>query len=304
VPNAARAWTRPARRWALRVLWVTLPLTAGTAASDALDTWAEAPRIVAIVLLWLAWGAGVVALLAPRPIGLTALRTIAPTFVVLAVVAALTGSADALAAWGAVLATIVTAVLVSDSEIAIAAANGVAYGDEERFPLRTPPALFLAPLPLARAALVAGIVAGPLLLADDQVVAGVVALVVGVPLVVVAARAVHSLSRRWVILVPAGVVVLDPLTLADPTLFVRRHVRALRAIDGVTTPGPGHLDLRLGATLSTVELVLDGDTDLVRASRGRKGGRTVVAGGLLVAVVRRDDLLTTAASRRVRVEVR
>jgi hypothetical protein len=284
---------------------VTLPITAGTAATDALDSWADAPRVVAIVLLWLAWGVGVVALLAPRPIGLTALRTIAPTFVVLAVVAALTGAAgDDLAAWGAVVATFITAIFVSDSEIAVAAANGIAYGDEERFPLRTPPALFLAPLPLARAALVAGVSAGPLLLADGQVVAGVAALLVGAPIVVVAARAVHGLSRRWVILVPAGVVVLDPLTLADPTLFVRRHVRALRAVDGGAPVGEGGLDLRLGATLSSVELVLDGDTDLVRSSRGRKGGRTVVATALLVAVVRRDDLLTTAASRRVRVEVR
>jgi hypothetical protein len=309
IASSTRAWTRPARRWALRTLWITLPLTAGTAAAEALDSWADAPRVVAIVLLWLAWGTGVVALLAPRPVGLTALRAIAPAFAVLALAATISGastggSASDLAAWGAVVATLLTAVLASDTEIAVAAANGIAYGDEQRFPLRTPPALFLAPLPLARVALVAGIATGPLLLADGRVIAGIVALLVGVPVVAVAARALHSLSRRWVILVPAGVVVLDPLTLADPTLFVRQHVRTLRSAEGSAPPGDASLDLRLGATISSVELVLDGDTDLVRAARGRRGGTTVTATALLVAVARRADLLIEAARRRVRVEAR
>lgn len=304
MPSAARA-TRPARRWALRILWITLPLSAGPAAASALEPWADAPAVVAIALLWLAWGIGVVGVLAPRPAGLTALRAIAPAFAVLALVVAVSGEASGdVAAWGAVAATLLTALLVSDTEIAMAAANAVAYGDEQRFPLRTPPALFLAPLPLARVALIGGIAAGPLLLADGRVVAGVVALVVGAPVVVLAARALHGLSRRWMILVPAGVVVLDPLTLADPTLFVRRHVRALRAVDAGVPVGEGRLDLRLGATLGSAELVLDGETDLVRASRGRRGGRTVGATALLVAVVRRDDLLAEAARRRVRVEVR
>lgn len=305
MPSPARTWTRPARRWALRVVWITLPLTAGAAAGQALDSWADAPRVVAIVVLWLAWGTGVVALLAPRPVGLTALRAIAPAFAVLALAALISGETSSeLAAWSATVATLLAAALVSDTQIAMDAANGVAYGDERRHPLRTPPALFLAPLPLARVALVAGVTAGPLLLADGQVVAGIVALAVGAPIVVVAARALHGLSRRWVILVPAGVVVLDPLTLADPTLFVRRHVRVLRAVDAGTPVGEGRLDLRLGATLSSVELVLGGETDLVRASRGRRGGRTVGATALLVAVVRRDDLLREAAQRRVRVEAR
>jgi hypothetical protein len=87
-------------------------------------------------------------------------------------------------------------------------------------------------------------------------------------------------------------------------LFVRRHVRTLRATDGTAPPGEASLDLRLGATISSVELVLDGDTDLVRAARGRRGGTTVTAAALLVAVARRDELLIEAARRRVRVEAR
>ena len=223
--------TRPIPLWLLRIAWVTLPLTAGPAASAALRDWSDAPRVVAEVLLWLAWGIGLLATIAPRPIALTALRTIAPAFFVLAVVAAFSGEPSTVACASAVVATAIAAILASGHDIAIAAVNAIAYGDEQRVPLRVPPALFLAPLPLARALVVAGVIAGPLLLADGRIVLGVLALVIGFPLVAVLARALHRLSRRWAVLVPAGFVVVDPMTLADPVLFVREHITGLQAAD-------------------------------------------------------------------------
>jgi hypothetical protein len=291
------------RVWLLRALWCTLPLTAGSAATDAISSWDEAPRVVAAIVLWGCWAAGTVAVLAPRPAGLTVLRVIAPAFAVCAAVALIDGAADGLAGWGAVGATLAAAVLASDSEFAMAAVNALSYGDERRFPLRTPPALFLGPLPIVRALVVAGIAAGPLLLADGKLVIGILAVIAAVPVVPLALRALHGLSRRWFVLVPAGVVVVDPLTLADPMLFVRQRVRILRAAKA-DAPVPEHaLDLRLGATAGTMELGFDEPAELLRAARGRHGGTTVHAQGLLVAVVRRAELLAEAAQRRVRVEV-
>ena len=283
---------------------MTLPVTAGAAASEAISGWDSAPRAVATVALWLAWGAGAVAVLAPRPVGLTALRTIAPAFVILALVASITADVSALAGWGGLAATFACAALAAASAIALAAANGAAYGDEERFPLRTPPALFLGLLPLTRALVVAAVAGGPLLIADGEVLWGSLALAIGAPVAFFGGRALHSLSRRWVVIVPAGVVIADPMTLADPTLFVRRHVRTLRAVDPATGECPGRIDLRLGATLGTVEVVLDEETDLMRSARGRRGGTLVHASALLVAVVHAPQMLETAARRRVRVEVR
>jgi len=291
------------RVWLLRAVWLTLPVTAGQAASDALSGWGDAPRVVATVLLWLAWGAGSVAVLAPRPVGLTVLRAVAPAYAILAVVVAVTDDTGTLAGVGAVAATFLAAMLAADSEIALLAVNSVAYGEERRFPLRIPPGLFLGPLPLARALLAAGIAAGPLLIADEQYVLGAIALVVSVPAVALAARAVHTLSSRWMVLVPAGVVVVDPLTLADPVLFVRALVRTLRSVPGGSAVPVGTADLRLGATLGTLAIVLAEEADLSRSSPGRGGVKTVLADGVLVAVVRRDELLRAAARRRVRVEV-
>jgi hypothetical protein len=286
------------RIWLLRAAWVTLPITAGPALSAGLHHWSDGARIVAAVLCWTAWGAGLLATFAPRPAALTALRAIAPAALVVAVVAALSGQASALASVGAVAATLIAAVLAADTEIAIAAANAVAYGDERRYPLRIPPALFLGPLPAARLLAVGGASVGPLLLADGRVFWGCVALVLGVPVAALAVRALHGLSRRWLVLVPAGVVVVDPMALADNVLFPREHVRALQALSADEPPGDA-LDLRLGAMLGSVLLRFDEPAELTRAVRARRGGDTVDAPGLVIAVSRREEMLVDAARRRV-----
>jgi hypothetical protein len=255
--------------------------------------------VVAEVVLWIAWGVGLLAVFAPRPEGLTALRVIAPAFVVFAIAAAADGAPSSVAMIGAVVATVITAVLASGHDIAIAAANAPAYGDEQRVPLRVPPALFLAPLPLARAVVVASVLAPPLLLADGQVVAGLVALAIGVPLLAVLVRALHGLSRRWAVLVPAGFVVVDPLTLADPVLLVRERV-SLRGLRPGRAPAEV-LDLRLGATAGSLALRFDEVAELTTAGRGRRPAATVRATEMWIAVVRRDELLRAAGARRIRV---
>jgi hypothetical protein len=288
--------------WLLRVAWVTLPVTAGPAAGAAIESWSDGPRVAAATLLWLAWAVGLLATLAPRPQTLTALRVIAPAFVVGAVLAAIDGSASTLALVGAVVATLVCAVLASGHDIASAAANALAYGDEQRFPLRVPPALFLGPLPLARLLVAGGIVAPVLLLADGDVVLGVPALLVGAALVFFLSRSLESLSRRWAVLVPAGFVVVDPLTLSDPTLFLREHIRHV-APEVPGTSAPGALDLRLGATAGSVSVGFDEEVELVRAARGRRGGETVTTAEIRVAVARRDEMLRLAAGRRLPVRI-
>ena len=290
------------RRWLLGAAWVTLPLTAGPGIAEGLRTWGGAPQVVGSVLCWLAWGLALLACLAPRPLGLTVARAVAPAGVVLAVVVAARGDTSTVAAVGAIAATLVAAVLVADPAFAEVAANAVSYGDEQRYPLRVPPGLFLGPLPLARAVVGGGLVAGPLLLADGQLVWGVVALASGLPAAAVAAQVLHRLSRRWIVVVPAGVVVVDPMTLADNVLFPREHVEVLRGLRGDEDPG-GALDLRLGATLGSVLFVFDEPPELTKTLRARRRAETVKAPALLVAVAHRHAMLASAARRRVRIEV-
>src|SRR5215475_3045734 len=161
----------PMTLWLVRLAWATLPITAGSAAGDALADWSAPPRTLVEVLLWAAWALALVALLAPHPVGLTTVRVVGSTFVALAVVVVVTGSADGARAAVALVATFVAGVLaIALPTVSFACANGIAYGDERRYPLRTPPALWLGPLPVAPLLLAAGIATGPLLLADGRIV--------------------------------------------------------------------------------------------------------------------------------------
>ena len=141
-----------------------------------------------------------------------------------------------------------------------------------------------------------------MLLADGDIVLGLAALLVGSALIAVLSRSLVSLSRRWAVLVPAGFVVVDPLTLADPVLFLREHVRHLAPEPPAAVPD-GVLDLRLGAGAGSVSVRFDEAIELTRASRGRHGGTTVTTDEIRVAVVRREEMLRLAAERRLPVRL-
>jgi hypothetical protein len=286
-------------RWILAAVWATLPVTAGGAVADATTDWSSAPQLVAAALCWAAWAVGLLAVVVPQPLLLTALRAIAPCFLVLAIVVAVTADVDTVQAVGAVVATLAAQVLVSRPPLAVLAANAAAYGDERRFPLRVPPGLFLAPLPLARLLLGAAVATGPLLLADRRWVLGGVAVVVGLVVGYIAGRALHGLSVRWAVLVPAGFVVVDPLTLSDPVLFLRERIVSLRGIGAALPTADGVLDLRLGATLGSLALTLDTPAEVFRALRRRRGAESVRSTEVCIAVVDPAGLLHAAGDRRI-----
>ena len=285
--------------WLLRAAWIALPVTTGAVVSDALGPWSTSTRATAAVLLWVAWLVVLVALLAPRPLGLTAARVGAPLALVATLIAVASDQTSAVASIAALVVTTLCVALVAAPSFSRACAQGAAYGDEQRFPLKVPPALFLGVLPLAVLAVVAGIAAGPLLLADGSVVAGIVVLVLGWPLAAVLLRSLHLLSRRWAILVPAGFVIADPMTLSDPVLFVREHIVGLGPADPRVRPPAEATDLRLGAAHGSLALLLDEDVDVYRRAWGTaRGERTHL---LFVAPVAAGDLLELAAARRITV---
>src|SRR5207244_1726483 len=85
-----------------------------------------------------------------------------------------------------------------------------------------------------------------LLLAHQRWAAGVVVAVAGCAGAVVSGRALHGLARRWLVFVPAGIVLHDPLTLADPVLFQRPVIDGLGPAPA--EPAGRRLDLTAGAT--------------------------------------------------------
>jgi hypothetical protein len=280
----------------LPVAWASLALTAGPAVADALHRWSTPPRLLASVLLWAVWGGVLLAILVPRPLGLTALRVAAALAVVLAV--ATLPSTGALAGVAALAGTGAAAGLALPPSVGYRFVNGAAYGDERRFPLRLPPALLLGPVPLA-ALVGVGAVAGPLLLADGRVVAGIVALLAGVPAAAAAGRSLYALSQRWAVLVPAGLVLKDPLTLVDPVLFPRDRIASLRPLPYPTAPADDIVDLRLGAVKGSLLIELTDEAVLYR-TRGRvRGGEAVRARRIAFSPGQAGMLLKKATERRI-----
>lgn len=282
--------------WLVRVTWLVLPFSVGPVLADALDGRSPPVRDTASVGLWALWGAVLVATLVPRDLGLTVLRVAAPAVLPGAVVAVLQAQAGQLAAAIAVSSAVVVAAVAYLPEVGWLFVNGSAYGDERRHLLRAPGALLVGPLPLAWAALVAGALTGPLLLAARQWVAGGVVTVVGVLVVGVVGRALHSLTQRWAVLVPAGIVLKDHLSVVDPVLFRRTEVEVLRPAPADTDA----LDLTAGAPGLALELRLLDKVALLRVVPGQAAepGRTA---RLLFTPTRPGAVLADARARRVTV---
>jgi hypothetical protein len=274
--------------WLLRAAWAALPFTAGPGLASALAGWAHPARTVATIGLWAGWGVVLVATLVPHPIGLTALRMAAP--------AALAAAAAAASGVGAAWCVLVV-VLAYAPSTGMWSVNGPAYPNERRFPLRVPGWLLIGPLPVAWALAVGAPTTGALLLGERHWVAGGVALALGVPIAVILVRALHGLSRRWVVFVPAGLVIHDHLALRDPVLFMREMIETV----GPAPAGTDALDLTLGAPGLAVELVLLEKVPMTLAGRGRQRGESGASAQLMFTPTRPGAVLAEARTRRLRV---
>jgi hypothetical protein len=212
--------------WPLRAIWILIPFTTGVLVDAALDGRLTSFRIGTRAIFWALWALVLVAMLVPRVTTLTFVRIVAPAAPAAALWATAMTEVDARAVIGLAVA-LVAAVAVLLAPVGEAFVDGSSYGDERRMPLRPPVAVLAGPVPLAWAAAVAGMLSGPLLLLAHRWIAGIVVTLLGFPLAAAAVRALHQLSRRWVVFVPAGFVLHDHLALREPVLFGRNDVVAL-----------------------------------------------------------------------------
>lgn len=279
--------------WPLRAAWLALPLAAASALSAAVAARSGPVAAVLTVLLWGGWAGGLVAALAPHPLGLTALRVLSPAALVAAAWAFLDrGPSPASLAAAAGGVVVVLAVLAPPTVDALV--DGASYGPERRMALRVPAPLLLGPLPLAVAVAIAGVAAGPLLLAAEAWLAGAAALAVGLPLARVALSALHGLSRRVVVFVPAGFVLADRTVLGEPVLVPRATMARLAP----AVRGTSALDLSARALglLLQVDLAEPATFPL---RRGRHDIDEQRATAFLVAPMRPGAFLRHAASSRL-----
>ena len=277
--------------WGLRALWASLPWSVGGLLREALDGTSGAFATTAGAGAWAAWAVGLTALLVPHTVSLTAVRILAPGVLAAACWATVNIGPSATAAMaltcGAVAAIGAMSPLVGARFI-----DATGYGHERRLALRAPAAVLAGALAPTWALTVGGVAAGPLLWAAGHWVLGPLLSVAGWLLAAAGTRAMHSLARRWLVYVPAGLVLHDRMALAEPTLFRRPVIASL----GPALAGSGARDLTLGATGLLFELRL---AEPVTLTPARSGGTPEKVGALLVAPTRPSAVLAEARKRRI-----
>jgi hypothetical protein len=299
---------RPARRvptaslvalWGARLLWLVVAVFGGPAIGGALHDHDRAVQVIGTVGAWAGFAVGAAALALLSTVSLTVVRAVVPGALVVGV-AALIGGADPGDGIALIAPAIAATGLVASAEVGRAYLQASAYGDELRFGLR-PPIGYLFACAVTWLVAASAAVAAPLAWAARAWVVAVVASAVVLAAALLLPRRWHQLSRRWLVLVPAGLVVHDPVVLADTLLLRRptiesiglddRGIAAQRAAD-LTGPTPG--------LAVEVRLHPDAATTAVLAPRPDTPNGTVIhLTALVVSPTRPGSVVTAAAARHL-----
>jgi hypothetical protein len=282
--------------WVARVAWLAVAVVGGRAVGDAVADRSDPVRWVATVGAWAGWGAGLLALAVTGVATLTAVRAIVPAALVVAAVTAVAGAGA-----GAVLALAVPAavatVLVAAADTGQVYVQASAYGDERRFTLR-PPLGYLLPTVVSWAVWLAAVIAAPLAWAARAWVVAAVASVVAVIASLLLPRRWHQLAMRWLVAVPAGLVVHDPVVLYETVMLPTGRIAGVGLVDRARSGGA--FDLTGPTPGVAVGVALAEPATVVLAARpSTPRGTAIHLTSFLVAPSRPGAVLREARRRRL-----
>lgn len=283
--------------WLNRLLWLTLPITLGDLLTEVLADRSTSVAVVATVLVWGLWAAGLLASLVRAPWALVALRTIAPLSVLTGAAAAVS-SAPGVLGWIGIATAVVATVAAMSAEVGNEFINGASYGDEERFPLRPPAVLLLGPIALVWALTALPLPAAALALAAQQWVLAAVLGLGGAAAAWWGVKVLSRLTRRWCVLVPAGLTLVDDMALAEATLMRSGDIVSI----GPAPADTEALDLSAGATGLIIGVDLSVAGDFLPAVARNAVTETVTATSILVAPSRPGALIRAAHGRGMGVQ--
>jgi hypothetical protein len=284
--------------WGARLAWLLIAVVGGQAVGGALADHGDAAARGLTIGAWVAWAVGALGLAVPSTVGLTVARVVVPGALVVTVATAIAGAdASEILALGA--PALVATPLVLSADLGRTWVQASAYGDEQRFPLR-PPAGYLVASVASWLIWTVALIVAAVAWSDGSWLAAAVASAVVVAGVLALPRRWHQLSRRWLVLVPAGLVVHDPVVLGDTLMLPRRHVKELH----LTRVGPEReltaADLTGPTAGPAVEVSLHESVTALFAPRpGLPKGRAVHLLAFVVAPSRPGAVLATAADRRL-----
>ena len=275
-----------------RVLWLLVGITGWLAIGAALQDRSGTAAVVVEVAALAVFGVTIAALVVPSTVSLTVARLAAP-LPVAAAVAALVGGAGVARGAAFLAVAAVDALAVFGGEAGQAFAQASAYGDEARYPLR-PPVAYLLPVVLAWVLWAAALLAGVLLLAGAQWAVGGVLTALAVAAAWPLGVRCHRLSRRWLVVVPAGVVIHDHLVLAETLLVQRTQLHRL----GLALADTQAADLTGPAAGHAIDIAVRESVRIAFApTRADSAGRAIHAHSFLVAPTRPGRALVAAQAQ-------
>ncbi len=281
---------------ATRMLWLATTLLMPLAIDRAAQGRHAIARTVSISGWWGVGAVVVVALVVCGPVALTVVRVVVPTAVAVAAAALILG-ASAMRGAGALVVAILASLSAFTAETGEAMVQVAAYGDERRLPLRIPAAMQI-PMVVSWLLWSTASLAGILAIAADRALVGIGLLLVGCALMLLLSRRLHQFSCRWLVSVPAGLVVHDPIVLAETLMVMRVNVEraqlALADTEAADLSGPaaGH----------ALEIKLRESTQVVfAATASHPKGKPIHATALLIAPSRPGRALRALAERRISV---
>lgn len=209
----------------LRVSVGCLPFI-GAGVGELLDDRSASVQITGTAVAWVVWCAVVIASFISHPITLTVLRIGTPVVAGFIVFVAVTQGSSGSQIIGAAVGVAIL-LLSFSAEIGGIYVQASAYGDEKRFALR-PPVVLIAPVSLSVLLADLSILGLPMLVAARNWAVAIIALIGFFISVKYLLPRIHLLSRRWLVFVPAGIVVHDEIVLSINLMIRKQDLLQMR----------------------------------------------------------------------------
>lgn len=278
--------------WVARIGWLLVALVGGTALESAVVDRSGAVRWTVAIGGWTTFGIVALGLVLASTPTLAVVRVASPLSLVAAPASAV-GGAPAIDVAALVVPAMVAVTAIFTAEFGRVWVQASAYGDEERFPLRPPAAAGAAAL-VTWAVWAASVISGPLLVAARVWIPGGLLCAAAIGGAAFLGPRWQRLAGRWLVLVPAGLVVRDPIVLAETLMLRRDEVAAIQLAPADTEAA----DLTGPASGYVLEVTTTGPTTAVFAyTPSEPNGKAIHMLSFLVAPSR-PGLVLAAADRR------
>ena len=278
--------------WVARLAWILVAVIGGGAIESAVDGRSSAVAWTAAIVGWGLWAVGALGLAVASVWSLTVVRIVVPLSLLTTIAAGIGGvsAVDLVLSGGP---SVIAAATVMTADFGRQWVQASAYGDEERFPLRLPVGAGLAAI-ISWLAWAPASIAGPLLVAAESWIAGVLLCVLAIAGVVLLGPRWHRLSLRWFVLVPAGVVIHDPVVLADTFPLRTAQVASI----GLASTDTAAADLTGPASGYAIEVATTESVTAVFAfTPSDPNGKAIHLRSFLIAPSRPGRVLRSARAR-------